>query len=220
MPSCYIDWSDIKCLGMFKRVPPTLGDLMEKGFDPFDDPDWDTLGWYQTPEESTSDPFSSAQMERFEVKFIRRYKPRLLGLYPPETWRYEFVRLLGEILPKFRVIFEALDRGADPLATMDTYGKDRNVYSEFPATQLDTSREDYARNARDREFETFVIGDFIEKVKELGSSYQDADAMLLDALEDLFDCFLPVDDDWYEWPWIPRICMDDDEADPDEGERE
>lgn len=202
----YIDWSDVNCMYMFKNVPPTLGELMEDGFDPFDIEDWDTLGWYQTEEEMDSDPFTSDQMERFKVKFLRRYKPRVLGLMPPNVWRNELERMLGEVLPKYRVLYAKLDQGADPMASSDYYGKNRTVHSSFPATQLNTRVEDYASSADDHEFETFTVDDFMSKVVQLQEAYQDADVLLLDTLESLFDCMVPIDDDWYEWPRDPR-CM-------------
>ena len=203
--SVYIDWSDRKCLSRFKSVPPTLGEIMEDGFDPFDSPDWNSLGWFQTDAEKESAEFTSEQQKRFETKFLRRYKPRVIGLVPPATWREELVRILGELLPKYRPLYKLLSEGIDPLSVKDTYGKERNVYSTFPVTQLDTSKQDYARDARDREFETFEIGDFMEKVNQLQTVYQDADVMLLDDLEGLFDCMLPTDDDWYDWPY--PLCM-------------
>lgn len=198
--SSYIDWSNPRTLNAFKRVPPTFGELIEAGFEPFDVPDWDTLGWFQTDEEKVAEPFESAQMERFKTKFLRRYKPRIIGIWPPDEWRDELVRMLGELLPKYQPLYKLLSEGIDPLSVRDTYGKERNVYSTFPVTQLDTKKQDYARDARDREFETFEIGDFMEKVNQLQTVYQDADVMLLDDLEGLFDCMLPNADDWYTWP--------------------
>lgn len=184
----------------YKHVPPTLGELIEDGFEPFAVDDWNDLGWYQTDAEKKESTFTSDQQKRFETKFLRRYKPRAIGLYPPEVWRDEMVRILGEVLPKYKTLFKLLDQGIDPLSVKDTYGKNRSVYSVFPATQIDASKNDYARDARDNEFETFELGDFINKVLELAKDYRDADALLLNELEGTFDSVLTTPDNWYTWP--------------------
>lgn len=158
-----------------------LCELVEGGFDPFGDKRWESLQWY-----------SEEQKSRFEEKFKARFWFRDIGITPPGKWRWELTRVLGEVLPKYTGAYAAIDGGLTPLATQDVYEKERNVYSDFPATQLNASVNDYARNANDREHETVTNGDFIAKMDAIRSRYNDVDAMLLDELEVCFACMMSV----------------------------
>lgn len=183
-------------------APPTLKELMAEGFDPFDIDGWDALAWYQTDEEKT-EGHTSAQKVRFETKFIRRYKNRVPGLYPLDEWQDELIRIVGEVLPKYNPVFDVLNNGMDPLTVSDRYGKNRKVYSTFPATQLNANVNDYAKDATDTEYESMEIGDFIEKVLALQSRYQDVDVMLLDECEGIFNTYVTMSEDWFAWPDPP-----------------
>lgn len=158
-----------------------LCELCNSGFDPFGDSRWATLDWY-----------SDAQKSRLEEKIKARFWFREIGIVPPGRWRWEFTRVMGEVLPKYKAAYAALDNGTTPLTASDTYEKERTVYSDFPATQLNASVNDYARNANDREHETMTDGDFIAKVEQLRSRYNDIDVCILDELEVTFSCLMTV----------------------------
>lgn len=158
-----------------------LGELVEAGFDPFGDPRWAGLDWYD-----------DETRERIQVKITARFKYREIGLTPPGVWRDELTRVMGEILPKYKALYAALASDPDILATSDEYGKDREVFSAFPATQLNPEREDYARNARDTQFEHVSQGDFTDQYTKYASRYNDVDVLVLDDLEVCFSCLITV----------------------------
>lgn len=158
-----------------------LCELCNAGFNPFGDSRWPLLDWY-----------SDAQKSRVEEKFKARYWFREIGIVPPGKWRWEMTRIMGEILPKYKAAYAALDNGTTPLSASDVYEKERRVYSDFPATQLDASVNDYAKSANDREHEIVTDGDFIDKVNALRSRYNDIDACILDELEVTFSCMMSV----------------------------
>lgn len=157
-----------------------LGELLEDGWIDWDSPEW------------TFDSYSEEQRKRFIDKFERRFFYRELGILPPGRWRLEFIRLMGEIAPKYRHMFEALENGANPLAQSDRYGKHRTVYSDFPATQLNPDNQDYASNATDMQYEAIEVGNFIEAANALQERYNDIDVMMLDECERLFSCLMTV----------------------------
>lgn len=158
-----------------------LCELVEAGFDPFGDERWDTLAWY-----------SDEQRSRWEDKFKARYWFRDIGITPPGEWRHELTRLMGEVLPKYKQLYEQLDNGAGPLSTLDEYGKERRVFSDFPATQLNPETEDYARSANDYQYEHMTNGDWIDRTRQVFETYNDVDVLLLDEMEGMFSCLLTV----------------------------
>ena len=158
-----------------------LGQLVADRFPVFGDPRWPMLDWYDDETRS-----------RLEDKFFARYEYREIGLVPPLLWWRELTRVMGEVLPKYRHLYKALATDPDVLATSDEYGKERNVFSSFPATQLDPTREDYARNATDRQFEHVTQGDFTDQYTKFAERYNDVDALVLDELEVCFSCLITV----------------------------
>lgn len=158
-----------------------LCELVNGGFDPFADARWDTLDW-----------FNDAVKSRIEAKLLARYWYREIGVTPAGEWRHELTRVMGEILPKYKSVYAAIADGLTPLAAADEYGKERNVYSDFPATQLNASVEDYAKSANDRQYERVTNGDLIDKLEAIQTRYNDVDAAILDEMEVCFSCLMSV----------------------------
>lgn len=158
-----------------------LCELIEAGFEVFGDEDWPSLDWY-----------SDEAKTRLEKKLVKRFYYREIGITPPGEWRHELTRVMGEVLPKYKPLYAALASGSSVLADTDEWHKERHVYSDFPATQLDTETQDYARSAEDHEHETIVTGDWLSKTREIASSYKDVDVMVLDELECCFSCMWSV----------------------------
>ena len=156
-------------------------ELVNSGFDVFGDPRWPNRDW-----------LNDAVKKRIEDKFISRYWYREIGIMPPGEWRHELTRVMGEILPKYKAAYALASEGITPFAVSDEYGKERNVYSDFPATQINAEVNDYAKNANDRQYERVTNGDFIDKMEALQTRYNDIDAALLDDLEVVFSCLITV----------------------------
>ena len=152
-----------------------LCELINAGFVDFNDKSW---RW---------NAYNEEQRARLCDKITNRFYYREIGILPPGKWKKEFLRILNEIQPKYNVLYDAIDSGSNVLAISDSYGKSRNIYSDYPATQL-SGNDDYASNGNDSQREDIVEGDFIAKAKEIQREYDDIDVMMLDDLEALFTC--------------------------------
>lgn len=156
-----------------------LCELVNSGFKPFGDSRWNKLDWYSTEVK-----------KRIEDKLLARYWYREIGIVPAGEWRHELTRKMGELLPKYRPLYAALEAGTNILQDSDTYTKERVVYSDFPATQLNENVQDYAKSANDRQNETVTDGDFLTKADIIKNRYNDIDTMILDDMEVCFSCLL------------------------------
>lgn len=157
-----------------------LGELIDN--DLFDWENDETLVW---------DYYSEAQYTSVCTKFCERFYYRDIGILPYGQWRKEYVRLMNEIMPKYKILYAAIDEGQDILADSDTYGKERIIDSDFPATMLGDN-QDFASYGKDREFETIVRGDFIGKTESIVKRYNDIDVLILNELETLFSSLFTV----------------------------
>lgn len=162
----------------------TLGELEESGFDPFGDPDWTTMDWYDDETRT-----------RWEHKFTRWYRQYEIGIMPPLAWRDMLTSRMMGILPKYKQAYKALADGVDMRAISDDYYKGRNVFSDFPATQLNPDNQDYASNATDNEWEHVTDGDWIDYMRRLGT-YNDVDVAIIEELGDLFSVLGTVSEGW------------------------
>lgn len=156
-----------------------LCELVNAGFDPFGDERYKNADWY-----------SDEQRERFEQKFLMRFWYREVGLVPVKLWRDKLTSLICEQMPKYKVLYAAIADGVNILADTDEYGKNRDVYSAFPATQLNTETQDYAKSANDHQFERIVVGNYIDTALKLEREYNDVDVMLLNDCEEVFSCMM------------------------------
>lgn len=160
----------------------TYAELEEAGFI-----DWDADAWHV-------DWYDAATKTRLVGKIRARYSNRNIGVLPPYQWRRELVRKLNEIMPKYNMMYKALET-ASILDMSDTYSKGRNIYSDFPQTQLRGASEDYASTGTDTESETVQRRPMWESLENI-KSIQDVDAYVLDELEFAFSALMVVQIDW------------------------
>lgn len=160
-----------------------LCELIESGWCDFDSEEWDF------------DYYDKEQRDRLWKKFARRFYWREIGITPPGQWKWELLRKLDEIMPKYKPVYKALAEGQNILQHYGEYGKSRNIYSEFPQTQLG-GNEDYASNGTDKEYESIYLPDWIEQMKKL-QDYDDVDVMILKELESMFSCMFTVNINGY-----------------------
>lgn len=158
----------------------TLGELLVPG-----GIDWTTPQWSWR-----DDAYNDAQYTRCCKKIENRYYDRELGVMPPGRWRRHLLRLIAEIMPVLKPLYELANGNPGIFMTdNDTWHKTRTVLSDFPATQLATG-QDYASNATDMEYETVTNGNYMDKVKAIRQGdYVDIDVLLLEHLE---ECFSPL----------------------------
>lgn len=153
----------------------------------------DGLFEWETDDSLIWDYYSEEQYKRVMSKFVNRYFYREIGVVPYKKWRLFYVRKMNEIMPKYKILYAALDSGTDPLQDSrvkgDKWGKSRNVFSDFPATQLGDN-QDYADNSTDRQYEdmedTVTQGSYLDKALQLQELYNDIDVMILDDCNVLF----------------------------------
>lgn len=160
-------------------VTVTLGELITDKWVDWTDPSWH---W---------DSYNDEQYTRVCEKFNNHFWDREIGVLPPGSWKREVLRKFNEIMPKYKLVYQALENGVDILQDSDTYGKNRNVFSDFPATQIAPQNQDYASNATDNQFETIVQGNFLEKMEKI-KDYDDIDLMIINDMDSLFSCFYSV----------------------------
>lgn len=160
-------------------VTVTLGELITDKW-----VDWTKPSWHW-------DSYNDEQYTRVCEKFNNHFWDREIGVLPPGSWKREVLRKFNEIMPKYKLVYQALENGVDILQDSDTYGKNRNVFSDFPATQIAPQNQDYASNATDNQFETIVQGNFLEKMEKI-KDYNDIDLMIINDMDSLFSCFYSV----------------------------
>lgn len=158
----------------------TLGELLVPG-----GIDWTTSQWSWRDE-----AYDDTQYTRCCAKIENRYYDRELGVMPPSRWRRHLLRLIAEIMPVLKPLYDLANGNPGIFMTdNDTWHKTRSVFSDFPATQLVTG-QDYASNATDMEYETVTNGNYMDKVKAIRQGdYVDIDVLLLEHLE---ECFSPL----------------------------
>lgn len=158
----------------------TLGELLVPG-----GIDWTTPQWSWR-----DDAYDDTQYTRCCAKIENRYYDRELGVMPPGRWRRHLLRLIAEIMPVLKPLYELTNGNPGIFMTDDdTWHKTRTVFSDFPATQL-AAGQDYASNATDMEYETVTNGNYMDKVKAIRQGdYVDVDVLLL---EHINTCFSPL----------------------------
>lgn len=157
-----------------------LGELIHNGLVNFKDGTWDRLAdgtelvW-----------ISEEKREEFWAKFKQYYFWREIGEMPYKRWKYDLLVLLAGKLPKYNLMWKALEDGVDPLQDGSEYGKNRNIYSEFPQTML-SDNQDYASSGNDYQFERVREGNFVEAMEALTADYTDPTFALVKELDIMF----------------------------------
>lgn len=162
-----------------------LCELIEGGWIDFSDESWDFDSYQREGVENDRE-----QRDRLWKKFEARYYWREIGIMPPGQWKWEVLRKLNEIMPKYKYAYKLLDENVDILQTYAEYGKSRNIYSEFPQTMLGNN-EDYASTGTDKQHENIYLGNWIDTMNKL-KSYDDVDVMILKELETFFSTMFTV----------------------------
>ena len=155
-----------------------LCELINDGIIDFSSEEWDF------------DSYNKEQRNRLWQKFEKRFYWREIGIQPYKRWKWELLRKLNEIMPKYKPAYKALDDGVNIMQTYSEYGKSRNMFSEFPQTML-SGNQDYVTNGTDRQHEEIYLGDWMSQVEKL-KTYDDIDICILKELETMFSVFYSV----------------------------
>jgi len=160
-------------------VTISLGELYETGFY---DPAEDSWKW---------DYYSEEQYTRVCNKIVNRYYYREIGIIPPGAWKVAYLRVLNEIMPKYKRLYALLDTDPDIMQVTDEYEKSRNIFSDFPATQL-SGNADYTSTGTDIERERVTQGDFAQRYDDYANTFRDVDVLILDDIDFLFTSLITV----------------------------
>lgn len=153
-----------------------LGELIDKGIF-----DWslDILDW-------SSAAYSAEQYNRVCAYFIERFRFREISIEPFYEWATMLHRkLVYELMPKYKNLYQYLDENFDPAQVSDKYHKRRTVGSDYPETLL-SGNADYISNGQDEESEDIQRGDLLESYNKYIEDYQAIDTQLLNELESMF----------------------------------
>lgn len=148
-----------------------------------------------TAEDMQYNYYSITQRDTLNSKIVARFGMREIGITPPGLWKQQFVRIMNEIMPKYKLWYKLIDDDLNFLQNSNSYTKGRNIYSDFPQSQLG-GNADYATTGHDYEHETVHDGDVLAKLDAL-KRYNDVDVEILNELETLFCSFATVNVNGY-----------------------
>lgn len=135
--------------------------------------------------------YSAEQDTRLREKLVDHYWYREISLVPPGIWMHEFVRRMREIMPKYIPLYKLMAESPELYGGSSEWYKGRDIFSDFPQTQLSGDNGDYASSGNDREFQRIRQGDVIDTAKRL-TDYNDVDLMIVNDMSPLFSCLFTV----------------------------
>ena len=150
-------------------------------------------GWFDLskPEWDFGPKYSDEQHRRLCEKITNHFYTREIAIVPPGLWKREFLRRLNEVMPKYIPLYRLLDEEPEAFGASSEYYKSRNIYSDFPQTQLNGNNGDYASSGNDMEFQRVHQLDILDLAERL-NVYKDVDLMVIDEVEPLFSCLYTV----------------------------
>ena len=146
--------------------------------------EWHELGFYRPLEDDSGrfDAYGDEQYTRLCTKFLNRFYDREVSNTVPNRWKRAYLRKLNEIMPKYKLLYERVEQGVNPLQESRDREKSRDIFSDFPETML-SGNSDYASTGNDRESDVLREGNAAELLTQFAREWEDVDAMILDELE-------------------------------------
>ena len=153
-----------------------LGELVQTGL----------FNWSR-PELDWSDAaYDKEQYERVCSYFIDRFKWREISMTPVLKW-FDYLKrkLVYELMPKYKPLYERVSEGINPLAGENEYYKNRTIESAYPETLL-SGNSDYITDGRDEEYQRIKEKATPDAMASFASMYKGVDELMLDELEIMF----------------------------------
>lgn len=135
--------------------------------------------------------YSDEQDARLRTKISDHYWFREISLVPPGVWRHEFERRMREIMPKYLPLYKLMAESPELYGGSSEWYKGRDVFSDFPQTQLSGENSDYASTGNDREWQRISQDDIIDTAKRL-DGYSDVDLMIVRDMAPMFSSLYSV----------------------------
>ena len=178
--NCTIDvdeWLDYTGKDIWNAVYTIqLGELIESGVF-----DWSKaiLNWREAA-------LDDAQYERVCQYFMERFYYREISMEPFLQWaNYLKRKLVFELMPKYKPLYERISEGVNPLADGNEYYKNRTIQSAYPETLL-SENADYITDGRDEEFQRIKESNLADSLENFALKYKGVDQLILDELESMF----------------------------------
>ena len=153
-----------------------IGELIASGVFDWEDP---LISWADAA-------YDEEQYARVCSYFVERFYYREISIEPYEEWARTLHRkLVYELMPKYRPLYERISEGINPLAGSNEYRKKRDIESMYPETLL-SGNADYITNGNDLEEQTIRETDLTDQLAKYAELYKGVDELLLDELESLF----------------------------------
>lgn len=153
-----------------------LGELIESGVFDWSDPfiDWSIASYNQE------------QYTRVCNYFNQRFYFREISIEPYLEWATMLKRkLVFELMPKYKPLYERISEDINPLAGENEYYKNRTIESAYPETLL-SDNADYITDGKDEEYQRIKEKDLSQAVVDFAEKYKGVDELLLDELESMF----------------------------------
>lgn len=160
----------------FAVVTIQLGELVENGVF-----DWasELLDWSEAA-------YDEDQHDRVCRYFIERFYWREISIEPYFEWAQMLKRkLVYELMPKYKPLYERVAEGINPLSSESEYYKSRKIGSAYPETLL-SGNSDYITDGSDEEFERIKESAFVSSYNEFIEGFKSVDQAMLDELECMF----------------------------------
>lgn len=154
----------------------TIGELIDSGVFDWSRPE---LDWSEAA-------FDDNQYKRVCDYFVQRFMYREISIEPFLEWAVMLKRkLIYEIMPKYKPLYERMKDSFNPLASEDEYYKNRTIQSEYPETLL-SKNSDYITDGRDEEYQRIKETNPLDKLEEYKLKFYPVDVAILDELESMF----------------------------------
>ena len=155
-----------------------LGELVQSG----------VFDWTRPELDWSSAALDSEQYSRVCAYFIERFRYREISITPALEWFQMLKRkLVFELMPKYKPMYEVITEGINPLAKEDEYFKERKINSDYPETLL-SENADYISDGYDVENERILVNTIGDGMQDYVAKYRYVDELLLDELESMFIC--------------------------------
>lgn len=142
--------------------------------------------WTRPELDWSSAAYDAEQYKRVCDYFIERFYYREISLEPFLEWAVTLKRkLVYELMPKYKPLYERIAEGINPLSDSNEYYKNRTIESAYPETLL-SENADYITDGRDEEFERIKEGNLVDSVENYALRYKAVDEWLLNDLESMF----------------------------------
>lgn len=180
------EWDDYTGHAQWNAVYTVqIGELIANG----------VFDWTRPLLDWSSAALDTEQYDRVCRYFIDRFYYREISIEPFKEWATILRRkLVYELMPKYKPLYERVKDGINPLALSDEYYKERAIDSAYPQTLL-SGNSDYVTSGRDEEFERVKEGAFTDMMLDYAERFKSVDAMMLDELESMFICMYTADFD-------------------------